>query len=69
MDKNDLKQAFLKAMLKYHYREYLKYLRLLKQPEKLITPEEREKSLLQCRGIGRNVSHRAWQGKQIPEKI
>ena len=32
--------------------------------EKPITPEEREASLKQCKGIGKNVTHRAWQKKE-----
>jgi len=64
MNANDLKRAYLEAMRNFHYREYLKYCRLLKPKEEVMDKAE-------CHGIaesiGRNVSHRAWQVKNTQE--
>lgn len=58
MNKDDLKRSFLTAMMGFHYREYLRYCRLLRGPDKPLTQEETHRI---ASSIGKNVSHRAWQ--------
>ena len=58
MDANDLKRSFLTVMMGFHYREYLKYCRLLREPDIPLTQEETHRI---ASSIGKNVSHRAWQ--------
>ena len=64
MDANDLKRAHLEAMRNFHYREYLKYCRLLREPEK---PMDKAEVHRIAESIGRNVTHRAWQAKNTQE--